>query len=87
MSFLRNHCRRGNFSVDSTGFRRVRAAGNSPVHLTPATQTLYCIMAICKERPDIKGGELRFNSKVLWATMVAMFAWMLILLICQVVAN
>ena len=37
MSFLRKHCRRGNFSVDSTGFRRVRAAGNSPVYLTPAS--------------------------------------------------
>jgi hypothetical protein len=29
-----------------------------------------------QEKPDIKGGELRFNSKVLWATMVVMFVWM-----------
>lgn len=48
---------------------------------------LYLIMAICKEKPDIKGGELRFDNKVLWATMVVMFAWMLILLICQAVAK
>lgn len=48
---------------------------------------LYSILAICKERPDIKGGELRFSSKVLWGTMVVMFIWMVILVVCQAIAK
>ena len=44
-------------------------------------------MAICKEKPDIKEGELHFNNKVVWVTMVTTFAWMLMLLISQAVAK
>lgn len=44
-------------------------------------------MAICKDRPDIRGGELRFNGAALWATMLVMFAWMVILVVCQAVAK
>jgi hypothetical protein len=48
---------------------------------------LILIMAICKERPDIKEGELRFNTKVLMATMGVMFLWMLAIVISQAVAT
>lgn len=47
--------------VDSGGPWLSKTANNLPV-------SLYCIMTACKDRPDIKGGEIAYNSKVLWGT-------------------
>lgn len=48
---------------------------------------LILIMAICKDKPDIKQAELRFDDKVIWATMGVMFLWMLSIVISQAVAT
>lgn len=48
---------------------------------------LYCVMAICKDKPDIKAAELHFESKVIIATMGVMFVWMVAIVICQAIAK
>ena len=39
------------------------------------------------QKPDIKAAELHFDSKVVMATMGAMFVWMVAIVICQTIAN
>jgi len=47
---------------------------------------VYCILAVCDSKPDVKQAELKFNNKAIMAAMFVMFLWMLALVISQAVA-
>lgn len=47
---------------------------------------VYCILAVCDSKPDVKQAELKFNDKAIMAAMGVMFLWMLALVISQAVA-
>jgi 1,4-dihydroxy-2-naphthoate octaprenyltransferase len=48
---------------------------------------IYCIMAVCETKPDVKQAELQFSNKAIMAAMGVMFLWMLALVISQAVAK
>jgi len=48
---------------------------------------IYCILAVCETKPDVKQAELKFNNKAIMAAMGVMFLWMLALVISQAVAK